>query len=195
MNRDNISAIVMAVAVVTLIVGFGIYFNSPTLNKAASSQQQLEKFISAGTITNGTIKTIKLNNTQFLQIDKSQLQKAPEFTQIAGYINTAGNTPITLASLKGKVVLVDFWTYSCINCIRTIPHLNDWYQRYADKGFVIVGVHSPEFEFEKNYDNVKAAVQKFGVKYPVILDSDHGLGTHMAINTGQETIWLIVKDT
>jgi thiol-disulfide isomerase/thioredoxin len=174
MNRDNISAVVMAVAVVSLIVGFGIYFNSPTLNKAGSSQQQLEKFVSAGTITNGTTKTIKLNKTQFLQIDRSQLQKAPEFTQIAGYINTPGNAPITLASLKGKVVLVDFWTYSCINCIRTLPHLNDWYQRYADKGFVIVGVHSPEFEFEKNYDNVKAAVQKFGVKYPVILDSDHG---------------------
>jgi thiol-disulfide isomerase/thioredoxin len=71
-------------------------------------------------------------------------------------------------------VLVDFWTYSCINCIRTLPHLNDWYQRYADKGLVIVGVHSPEFEFEKNYDNVKAAVQKFGIKYPVILDNNHG---------------------
>ena len=174
MNKDNISALVMAVAVVAVIVGFGIYFNSPALNKATSSQQQLEKFVSAATTTNGTIKTIKLNNPQFLQIDKSQFQKAPEFTQIAGYINTAGNTPITLASLKEKVVLVDFWTYSCINCIRTIPHLNDWYQRYADKGFVIVGVHSPEFEFEKNYDNVKAAVQKFGIKYPVILDSDHG---------------------
>jgi len=174
MNRDNISAVVMAVAVVAVIVGFGIYFNSPALNKAGSSQQQLEKFVSAATTTNGTIKTIKLDKAQFLQIDKSQMQKAPEFTQIAGYINTPSNSPITLASLKGKVVLVDFWTYSCINCIRTIPHLNDWYQRYADKGFVIVGVHSPEFEFEKNYDNVKAAVQKFGIKYPVILDSDHG---------------------
>jgi thiol-disulfide isomerase/thioredoxin len=174
MNKDNLSALVMAVAVVSVIVGFGIYFNSPALNKAASSQQQLEKFVSAATTTNGTIKTIMLNKPQFLQIDKSQFQKAPEFTQIAGYINTPSNTPITLASLKGKVVLVDFWTYSCINCIRTLPHLNDWYQRYADKGFVIVGVHSPEFEFEKNYDNVKAAVQKFGIKYPVILDSDHG---------------------
>src|SRR5438094_6559606 len=174
MNRDNISAAAMAIAVVAVIVGFGIYFNSPSLNKASSSsQQQLEKVISTATTTNGTIKTIKLDKTQFLQIDKSQFQKAPEFAQIAGYINT-NNAPLTLASLKGKIVLVDFWTYSCINCIRTIPHLNDWYQRYADKGFVIVGVHSPEFEFEKNYDNVKAAVQKFGIKYPVILDSDHG---------------------
>lgn len=162
----------MAVAVVAIIVGFGIYFNSPALNKARSSQQ-LEKFISAATTTNGTIKTVKLDKAQFLQIDKSQFQKAPEFVGIVGYINTPGNTPITLTSLKGKVVLVDFWTYSCINCIRTIPHLNDWYQRYAGKGFMIVGVHSPEFEFEKNYDNVKTAVQKFGIKFPIILDSNH----------------------
>src|SRR6266567_3096112 len=167
MNRDNVSAAAMAIAVVAVIVGFGIYFNSPSLNKASSSsQQQLEKVISAATTTNGTFKTIKL--------DKAQFQKAPEFAQIAGYINTPNNAPLTLASLKGKVVLVDFWTYSCINCIRTLPHLSDWYQRYSDKGFVIVGVHSPEFQFEKNYDNVKAAVQKFGIKYPVILDSDHG---------------------
>jgi thiol-disulfide isomerase/thioredoxin len=163
----------MAVAVVAVIVGFGVYFNSPSLNKA-SSQQQLEKIVSADTTTSGTIKTIKLDKAQYLQIDKSQFQKAPEFAQIAGYINTPNNAPITLESLKGKVVLVDFWTYSCINCIRTLPHLNDWYQRYADKGFVIVGVHSPEFEFEKNYENVKAAVQKFGIKFPVILDSNHG---------------------
>jgi thiol-disulfide isomerase/thioredoxin len=165
----------MAIAVIAIIVGFGIYFNSPSLNKASSSsQQQLEKVVSAATTTNGTIKTIKLDKAQFLQIDKSQIQKAPEFAQIAGYINTPSSAPLTLASLKGKVVLVDFWTYSCINCIRTLPHLNDWYQRYADKGFVIVGVHSPEFEFEKNYDNVKAAVQKLGIKFPVILDSNHG---------------------
>jgi len=175
MNRDNVSAVAMAIAVIAIIVGFGIYFNSPSLNKASSSsQQQLEKVVSAATTTNGTIKTIKLDKAQFLQIDKSQIQKAPEFAQIAGYINTPSSAPLTLASLKGKVVLVDFWTYSCINCIRTLPHLNDWYQRYADKGFVIVGVHSPEFEFEKNYDNVKAAVQKLGIKFPVILDSNHG---------------------
>jgi len=175
MNRDNVSAVAMAIAVIAIIVGFGIYFNNPSLNKASSSsQQQLEKVVSAATTTNGTIKTIRLDKAQFLQIDKSQFQKAPEFAQIAGYINTPSSAPLTLASLKGKVVLVDFWTYSCINCIRTLPHLNDWYQRYADKGFVIVGVHSPEFEFEKNYDNVKAAVQKLGIKFPVILDSNHG---------------------
>jgi thiol-disulfide isomerase/thioredoxin len=177
MNRDNLSALLLGVAVITLIAGFGIYFNSPALNKASSSsiaQQKIEKLVSAATTQNGTLTTIKLNKDQFMQIDESQFIKAPEFAQITGYINTPHNSPITLSSLKGKVVLVDFWTYSCINCIRTIPYLNDWDQKYAGNGLVIIGVHSPEFEFEKNYDNVKAAVQRLGITYPVVLDSDHG---------------------
>jgi thiol-disulfide isomerase/thioredoxin len=174
MNKDNISALIMAIAVVALIAGFAVYFNSPGLNKASTSAQQVEKFVSAATIQNGSLATIKLDKAQLQQIDKSQFIKAPEFAQVDGYINTYNNSPLTLSSLKGKVVLVDFWTYSCINCIRTIPYINDWNQKYADKGLVIVGVHSPEFEFEKNYDNVKAAVQRLGITYPVILDSDHG---------------------
>jgi thiol-disulfide isomerase/thioredoxin len=183
MNKENISALVMAIAVVALIAGFAVYFNSPSLNKASTShqQQQVEKLVSAATtIQNGSLVTIKLDKSQFQHIDKSQFIKAPEFAQINGYINTPNNnnnnnnSPLTLSALKGKVILVDFWTYSCINCIRTIPHLNDWNQKYADKGLMIVGVHSPEFEFEKNYDNVKAAVQRLGITYPVILDSDHG---------------------
>ncbi|MFL6328743.1 MAG: thioredoxin family protein [Nitrososphaeraceae archaeon] len=177
MNKDNISALIMAIAVVALIAGFGVYFNSPGLNNASAPslvQQRVEKFVSAATVQNGSLATIKLDKAQFQQIDKSQFIKAPEFAQVDGYINTYNNSPLTLSSLKGKVVLVDFWTYSCINCIRTIPYINDWNQKYADKGLVIVGVHSPEFEFEKNYDDVKAAVQRLGITYPVILDSDHG---------------------
>lgn len=178
MNKDNFSALIMGVAVVSLIVGFGVYFNSPSLNKASSEQQQTEKFVSGATtvVDNGTTITtrIKLDRSQFDKLDKSQFRKAPEFAQISGYINTPNNDQLTLSSLKGKVVLVDFWTYTCINCIRTISHINDWNQKYADKGLVIVGVHSPEFEFEKNYDNVKAAVQKFGITYPVIQDNNHG---------------------
>ena len=72
------------------------------------------------------------------------------------------------------MVLIDFWTYSCINCIRTLPYLVDWNQKYSDKGLVIIGIHSPEFEFEKGLDNVKQAVTRFGIKYPVLLDNDHG---------------------
>src|SRR5215213_872719 len=175
MNKDNLSALLMAVAVVSLIAGFAVYFNSPDLNKTASSSSSpggsIAKFIPATITNNGNANSSsQIKNAQF-QIDKSQFKKAPDFAKITGYINTE---PINIKDLKGKVVLVDFWTYSCINCIRTIPYLVDWNEKYADKGLVIVGVHSPEFEFEKNIDNVKAAVQKYGIKYPVIQDNDKG---------------------
>jgi thiol-disulfide isomerase/thioredoxin len=128
-----------------------------------------------GMVENQTVTTIKFNTTMFQQIDKSQFKKAPEFAQISGYINTPNNnSPITLSSLKGKVVLVYIWTYTCINSIRPMPYIDDWNQKYSDKGLVIVGVHSPEFTFEKNHANVKEAVKRFGITYPVIIDSDHG---------------------
>src|SRR5918911_1789662 len=177
MNKDNISALIVAIAVVALIAGFAVYFNTPGLNKASTSaqQQQLEKLVSAATIQNGSLVTIKLDKDQFQHIDKSQFKKAPEFAQISGYINTPNNNnPLTLSSLKGKVVLVYIWTYTCINSIRPMPYIDDWNQKYSDNGLVTVGVHSPEFTFEKNYTNVKAAVQRLGISYPVILDSDHG---------------------
>ena len=131
--------------------------------------------IEARMVENQTVTTVKLNTTQFQQIDKSQFKKAPEFAQISGYINTPNNnSPITLSSLKGKVVLVYIWTYTCINSIRPMPYIDNWNQKYSDKGLVTVGVHSPEFGFEKNHANVKDAVKRFGITYPVIIDSDHG---------------------
>jgi thiol-disulfide isomerase/thioredoxin len=98
------------------------------------------------------------------------LGKAPELAGIQGWINSE---PLKIEELRGKVVLVDFWTYSCINCIRTIPHLNIWHDKYSNKGLVIVGVHTPEFEFEKNYENVKNAVNNYGIKYAVAQDNDY----------------------
>jgi thiol-disulfide isomerase/thioredoxin len=86
-----------------------------------------------------------------------------------GWINTSALTP---ARLRRKVVLYDFWTYSCVNCVRTIPYLRAWYDRYRSDGLVVIGVHSPEFDFEKNHANVRRAVKKLGVDYPVALDDD-----------------------
>jgi len=98
--------------------------------------------------------------------------KAKEFVDPTGFINTA---PFKLSDLIGnKVVLIDFWTYSCINCQRTIPYLNAWYAKYKNYGLVIVGVHTPEFDFEKDIGNVTAAVQKAGIQYPVVLDNNMG---------------------
>jgi thiol-disulfide isomerase/thioredoxin len=163
MNKDNISALLTAVGVVALIVGFAIYFNNPGLNKSSLSNSNGQVITLNGNSEN-SISNVKLS------IDKSQFRKAPEFKGITSYINT---NQTKLSDLKGKVILVDFWTYSCINCIRTLPYLVDWNQKYSDKGLVIVGVHSPEFEFEKNINNVKQAVARFGIKYPVLLDNDH----------------------
>lgn len=81
--------------------------------------------------------------------------------------------PLTLDSLKGKVVLVDFWTYTCINCIRTFPYLTSWYEKYKDDGFTIIGVHTPEFEFEKNENNVREALEEYGITYPVVQDNEY----------------------
>ncbi|VVC77002.1 Thiol-disulfide oxidoreductase YkuV [Aquicella siphonis] len=93
---------------------------------------------------------------------------APQITGIDAWINSPA---LNWSDLKGKVVLVDFWTYSCINCIRTLPYLKDWYAKYHDLGFEIVGVHSPEFQFEHDVNNVKNAVAQFGIHYPVALDN------------------------
>jgi cytochrome c biogenesis protein CcdA/thiol-disulfide isomerase/thioredoxin len=104
--------------------------------------------------------------TQFL----SSMNQAADFTGGTHWINSQ---PLSLKKeLKGKVVLVDFWTYSCINCIRTLPYIKDWNAKYKDKGLVIVGVHSPEFEFEKKTENVVQAVKDFGIEYPVVQDND-----------------------
>jgi thiol-disulfide isomerase/thioredoxin len=100
-------------------------------------------------------------------------QPAIEIADPTGFINASSS--FTLGSLVGnKVILLDFWTYSCINCVRTIPYLNAWYQKYAPYGLEIVGIHTPEFDFEKQLSNVQNAVQEYGIHYPVILDSNYG---------------------
>ncbi|HEV7943541.1 MAG TPA: cytochrome c biogenesis protein DipZ [Solirubrobacteraceae bacterium] len=99
---------------------------------------------------------------------------APEFVDTQKWFNTPGQKPLSLKGLRGHVVLVDFWTYSCINCIRTLPYLNAWYRKYRSKGFVIVGVHTPEFPFEHSAANVAAAVKENGIEYPVVQDNDYG---------------------
>lgn len=84
-----------------------------------------------------------------------------------------GTERVDLDALEGKVVLVDFWTYSCINCRRTIPHLREWYKKYKDEGLVLIGIHSPEFEFEKDPVNVEKAMRELGVIWPVVLDNEY----------------------
>jgi thiol-disulfide isomerase/thioredoxin len=106
----------------------------------------------------------------FMQDTFSNYGRPPEITGIVNWINSP---PLSLKQLKGKVVLLDFWTYSCINCLRTLPYLEKWYADYKDKGLVIIGIHTPEFEFEKNPKNVMGAAKRLGIHYPIAQDNDY----------------------
>jgi len=112
-----------------------------------------------------------LTQTQESQgIDKSKFRKSPGLVGITHYLNT---TPEELRNeMKNKVILYDIWTYTCINCVRTLPYITEWDDKYSDQGLLIIGVHSPEFEFEKNVENVKMAITKHGIEYPVVLDNN-----------------------
>ena len=116
------------------------------------------------------ISDVSTNENSISKIDKSKFKKAPDLVGIAHYLNT---TPENLKEqIKDNVVLYDIWTYSCINCVRTLPYITAWNDKYSDQGLLIVGIHSPEFEFEKNPDNVQMAIDKHGISYPVVLDND-----------------------
>ena len=127
---------------------------------------QLQNLTKGGT-GNGSLESCTVSAT----LENCGL--APDFQDITAWLNTAGGAPLTLQSLRGRVVLVDFWTYSCINCQRTIPHVEAWYNRYSADGLVVVGVHTPEFAFEHVVSNVQSAVRQFGVTYPVGIDNNY----------------------
>src|SRR5947208_14985116 len=96
-------------------------------------------------------------------------EAAPDFAGINNWFNSK---PLNIADLRGKVVLVDFWTYGCVNCVNTLPHVTALYEKYKDRGLVVVGVHTPEFPFERSAGNVQAALKRHGITYPVAQDND-----------------------
>ena len=159
MRNEIKTAIITAMIVMVAIGGVGYYFT--TLDKQKENAVPIQE---TNNSQSGSVHIVP-------QVDESQYPVAPDLVGISGYVNT---TPEQLkASMKDKVVLYDFWTYSCINCIRTFPYLKAWNEKYSDKGLLIIGVHSPEFEFEKDINNVKMAVAKYGLTYPTVLDNDH----------------------
>jgi cytochrome c biogenesis protein CcdA/thiol-disulfide isomerase/thioredoxin len=133
-----------------LYTAFGSKLSLPALD---NGQKEEKATLSSTTLVN------KLKNPY----------KAPPIEGITHWINSE---PLSLDDLKGKVVLIDFWTYSCVNCIRTLPHVTSWNKEYKDKGLVIIGIQAPEFEFEKKLENVQKAVRDRGIKYPVALDNN-----------------------
>src|SRR6201988_665638 len=113
--------------------------------------------------------------------------KLPSLAGATGWLNSQALTPETL---RGKVVLVDFWTYTCINWQRTQPYVRAWAERYKDQGLVVIGVHSPEFEFEKNVDNIRPALKRFRVDYPVAVDRDFAVWNAFC-NTAWRAVYVI----
>jgi len=149
--------------------------------------QQIEAYLAAtpygadltqlenNSLVNKQLNTLNGNQSASPQLNSSDLfnadSPAPDFVGITKWLNT--NKPITIASLKGKVVLVDFWTYTCINCIRTLPHVTSWYDKYHNEGFIVIGVHTPEFEFEHETANVQNAIKQYHIYYPVGQDNNY----------------------
>ena len=161
----SVASIVGYIVINSTLFGYAI---DESLKKSALIKDKVESLQKSMTNAN-------INDDKGVNIDTMfQFKRAPEFQKIEDNINTKSNMPVTIASLKGDVVLVNFWTYSCINVLRTLPHLEDWDTKYGDSGLVIVGIHTPEFEFEKNTENVKSAVQRYGIKYPVLQDNVYG---------------------
>jgi len=155
LKTESKTAIILGVVILSAIFGISFAFSSLESTSLES------------------IQTSQKNNQDLLQVsnvDKSKYKIAPELVGIAHYLNT---TPEQLSKdIENKVVLYDIWTYSCINCVRTLPYVTEWNEKYSDDGLLIIGIHSPEFEFEKNVNNVKMAVDKYGITYPVVLDND-----------------------
>ena len=156
-KKKTIIYIIVAVVFVGLFVFASLYIDSHSTQMKTMSNP----------IMNNSNTTVEQN----MGVDFKDYGPAPEITGITNWINSQ---PLTIASLKGKVVLVDFWTFSCINCIRTLPYVTKWYDTYKNQGLVVLGIHTPEFDFEKDNNNVADAVKRFGINYPVAQDNNYG---------------------
>jgi cytochrome c biogenesis protein CcdA/thiol-disulfide isomerase/thioredoxin len=163
--RRALGGVVVAVAIV-MALGLDVKLSAHVpgytralqgLEESAAAQDRLDRLLAG--------------ESHFQASKLQDFGQAPDFAGISQWVNSK---PLTLASLRGKVVLIDFWTYSCVNCIRTLPYVKRWYDTYRDAGLVVVGVHTPEFAFEHVPGNVEDAVRSFGIDYPVALDNDYG---------------------
>jgi cytochrome c biogenesis protein CcdA/thiol-disulfide isomerase/thioredoxin len=179
--RDHAGRFRMIGGAVLIAMALAIGFNSfaglqrdvpgytSALQNKFEGSQKIHKQLSSLT-GSGASSLAKCNSTATTLVSCGP---APNFAGITTWLNTPGGAPLTISGLRGHVVLVDFWTYSCINCQRTLPYVEAWYSRYQTDGLVIVGVHTPEFSFEHVVANVRAAAGSLGVKYPVAVDDNY----------------------
>jgi cytochrome c biogenesis protein CcdA/thiol-disulfide isomerase/thioredoxin len=178
----------IAAGVVTILLAVALVFNLPaTLQRAIpdytmSFQRKLgggdevRRQLNLGGAAND--QNAALSNCTDGATELENCGTAPDIKGIAQWLNTPGGAPVDLRSLHGKVVLIDFWAYSCINCQRGIPHVVGWYNAYHDKGFDVIGVHTPEYAFEHDKGNVATAAAKLGITYPVAMDNDYATWTN-----------------
>ncbi len=179
--RKHQRGIRMTGGIVMIALAAGLVLNVPqllqrvipdytsVLQDGVSNSSQVQDKLNLGGLVNDENKDLSKchNNSTMLE----SCGTAPQIKGIDEWFNTPGNKAITLASLKGKVVLVDFWAYSCINCQRSVPHVAAWYDAYKSSGLEVIGIHSPEYSFEKVPANVRAGAASLGITYPVALDN------------------------
>jgi cytochrome c biogenesis protein CcdA/thiol-disulfide isomerase/thioredoxin len=178
----------VAAGVVTLLLAVALVFNLPavlqraipdytsSLQNKLGGDQQIRQELNLGGIVNDQNK--QLSNCTNGSAQLQNCGPAPDLRGITAWLNTPGDKPIDLHGLWGKVVLIDFWAYSCINCQRAIPHVEGWYKAYHDGGFEVIGVHTPEYAFEQVTGNVKKGAADLGITYPIALDNSYSTWTN-----------------
>ncbi|PWC06958.1 cytochrome c biogenesis protein DipZ [Mycetocola zhujimingii] len=180
--RKHQSAIRLTGGIVMIALAIGLVFNVPQLlqrlvpdytsaiqNQINESDEVQEALNLGGIVTDENRDLDKCSNGG---AELESCGTAPELTGITEWFNTTDNAAVSLDQLRGKVVLVDFWAYSCINCQRSLPHVTAWYDAYRDAGLEVIGVHAPEYAFEKEVNNVQAGAKNFGIDYPVAIDNN-----------------------
>ena len=184
--RRRQRAIRIAAGIVTILLAVALVFNLPaalqralpdytgSLQDKLAHDKQVEQQL--GGIVNDQNKELSKCANQSEQLQNCG--QAPDIKGIVGWLNTPGDKPVDLHALHGKVVLIDFWAYSCINCQRAIPHVEGWYKAYRDSGFEVIGVHTPEYAFEKVTDNVKKGAADLGITYPIAQDNSFSTWTN-----------------
>jgi cytochrome c biogenesis protein CcdA/thiol-disulfide isomerase/thioredoxin len=171
--RPHAHRIRLALGVVVALTALAIAFNVDRHFQTAipGYTEALQNKVEESSSAQHELQKLRGNTRQVAATtDLRDYGPAPELTGLTNWISSK---PLTMKQLRGKVVLIDFWTYSCINCLRTLPHVKAWYHAYHDKGLVVIGVHTPEFAFEHVPSNVRSAVRRLGVTYPVALDNDY----------------------
>ena len=177
-----------AAGIVTILLAVALVFDLPaalqraipdytaSLQRKVGDSDQIRQQLNLGGIIND--QNAKLSNCSDGAAKLANCGTAPDLKGITAWLNTPGGAPIALNSLRGKVVLIDFWAYSCINCQRAIPHVVGWYRAYQDSGFEVIGVHTPEYAFEKVPDNVAKGAADLGITYPIALDNGYSTWTN-----------------